>query len=237
MDGLDYWRLCDEIDVHHAALLIIGLDPSGESQYCDDWKVHEQPMHYHACMTALKNAILSRKLPATIRRDAWERGWDEEPSDGERYAESVQSPDLNSDALSTLQKRDVIYRVEPNWRKTTIQVSELKSWLAERGFRTGFFFPQATDIPDHLDPNHPRYSSKLAAALTAWINTTDAPGRTPKQRLEKWLRENAAKFGLTDEEGKFNETAIDECAKVANWKPQGGVAGTPTGKPTPQSSR
>lgn len=231
MESMDFWRLCDEIDAHHAALLIIGLDPSGEYQSCDGWLVHEQPLHYHACMTALKNAILSKKLPATIRRDARERGWDEEPSVDERYAEEVESTDLNSDALRLLQRRRVIYRIEPNWRRTTIRVSDLKSWLTERGFQTGFFFPQHTDTPDYLSPSHPRYSSKLAAAVAAWSNTTDEPGRTPKQRLEKWLRENAAKFGLTDEEGKLNATAIEECAKVANWKPQGGAAGTPVVNP------
>jgi hypothetical protein len=32
----------------------------------------------------------------------------------------------------------------------------------------------------------------------------------------KWLREHAADFGLTDEDGKPNETGIEEAAKVAN---------------------
>ena len=43
----------------------------------------------------------------------------------------------------------------------------------------------------------------------------------------KWLRENGADFGLSDEEGKPNELGIEECAKVANWQPGGGAPKTP----------
>ena len=39
----------------------------------------------------------------------------------------------------------------------------------------------------------------------------------------KWLREHAMEFGMSDEEGKPQETAIEECAKVANWRSEGGA--------------
>jgi hypothetical protein len=45
----------------------------------------------------------------------------------------------------------------------------------------------------------------------------------------KWLREHAAKFGMTDDDGKPNETGIEEAAKVANWQPTGGAPKTPGG--------
>jgi hypothetical protein len=35
MDPLDYWRLCDELSVVQAALLIVGEDPSGTQDYID----------------------------------------------------------------------------------------------------------------------------------------------------------------------------------------------------------
>ena len=54
-------------------------------------------------------------------------------------------------------------------------------------------------------------------------------GRTPKQLLAKWLRENAAQFDMTDEDGKPFEEAVENCAKVANWQPGGGAPKTPTG--------
>jgi hypothetical protein len=47
--------------------------------------------------------------------------------------------------------------------------------------------------------------------------------------LLKWLREHAADFGLSDEDGKPNETGIEEAAKVANWQPGGGAPKTPGG--------
>lgn len=56
----------------------------------------------------------------------------------------------------------------------------------------------------------------------------DLKGKSPKQALSKWLREHAAEFGLSDEEGKPNETGIEEAAKVANWQPGGGAPKTPS---------
>lgn len=84
-----------------------------------------------------------------------------------------------------------------------------------------------SDAPDYLDPQNPRYAPKLAAAVRAWQSVTDAGGKHPKQALAKWLREHAAEYGLTDDEGKPNETGIEEAAKVANWQPGGGAPKTP----------
>jgi len=98
--------------------------------------------------------------------------------------------------------------------------------------KTGFFFPETIVSPDYLDPKHPRYAPKLAAAVLAWMATaTEAvtSGKSPKQALAKWLREHAADFGMTDDDGKPNETGIEEAAKVANWQLTGGAPKTPGG--------
>ena len=58
---------------------------------------------------------------------------------------------------------------------------------------------------------------------------TNPTGKHPKQALDKWLREHAAEFGLTDDEGKLNEQGIEDAAKVANWQPGGGAPKTPGG--------
>ena len=108
-----------------------------------------------------------------------------------------------------------------------VDVESLRQWLETRGIRTGFFFPMATDAPGYLDPRNVRYAPKLAAAVRAWQSVTDAGGKHPKQALAKWLREHAAEFGMTDDEGKPNETGIEEAAKVANWQPGGGAPKTP----------
>ncbi|MHA6844257.1 hypothetical protein [Ralstonia syzygii] len=84
--------------------------------------------------------------------------------------------------------------------------------------------PEASDF---LDPNHPRYALKLAAAVSAWRAVESSKGVSPKQAIAKWLREHAEEFGLSDANGKPNETGIEEVAKVANWQPSGGAPKTP----------
>ncbi|MGQ0677394.1 MAG: hypothetical protein ACT4N4_15095 [Rhodospirillales bacterium] len=121
-----------------------------------------------------------------------------------------------------------------NLYSSRVEVESLKEWLASRGFQRGFFFPTPVEAPGYLDPNNPRYAPKLAAAVRAWQAVQDPAGRHPKQALAKWLRENAVEFGLTDDEGKPNETGIEEAAKVANWQPGGGAPKTPGGQGSPQ---
>jgi hypothetical protein len=99
-------------------------------------------------------------------------------------------------------------------------------WLKSKGITTGFFFPEATEAPDYLDKRNPRYAPKLAAAVQAWMSVTDPGKKSPKQALDKWLREHAAEFGLTDEDGKPIESAVEEISKVANWKQSGGAPKT-----------
>ena len=78
---------------------------------------------------------------------------------------------------------------------------------------------------------------KLAAAVRAWQAVTDGNGKHPKQALTKWLLSHAAEHGLTDEEGKPNETGIDQVASVANWQPGGGAPKTPVGEIHPPPRR
>lgn len=211
---MDYWRLCDELTVIQAALLIVGEDPAGAQEWVLGWDAEKRPKGFDAAFAALKNAIGANTLPATIRRRSWEQGWNEDPEEGQ---------DMGRDGRG----RTIIYEAHPDWGLSTLSVVDLKEWLAKRGFRTGFFFPLATDAPDYLDRTHPRYAPKLAAAVQAWLSVGDASGKSPKQTLEKWLREHAVEFGLTNEDGNPNNTGIEESAKVANWQPGGGAPKTP----------
>ncbi|HQT03353.1 MAG TPA: hypothetical protein PLU46_00035 [Thiotrichales bacterium] len=113
-----------------------------------------------------------------------------------------------------------------------IELSELKRWLVSRGFKSGFLF-EGDNInqndPDYLNPNHPRYAPKLAACVSAWLAVSEpVKGKSPKQSLEKWLRENAARYGLNKDDGNPNEQGIDECSKIANWNLKGGAIKTPS---------
>jgi hypothetical protein len=116
-----------------------------------------------------------------------------------------------------------------------VRVEELKTFLAEKGVSDGFFFPKEAKPADYLDSNHPRYAPKLAAAVRSWEaldEATTLAGKSPKKALEKWLRENAADFGLTSEEdGTANESAIEAIARISNWRPQGGAPSTPAETP------
>jgi hypothetical protein len=97
-------------------------------------------------------------LKATIRRPVWERGWDEEPDEGEAYAQKVTIRD--DDAAQgwgiadphAVRVRSIIYRVASDWKLTTVTVDNVRKWLASRGDRTELFFPGATNAPDYLNP-------------------------------------------------------------------------------------
>lgn len=120
--------------------------------------------------------------------------------------------------------------------KRTVRHADLRQWMA-RSYPDNLpaFLLDETERNArgeiglaYLDPNHPRYAPKLAAAVRAWLAVDDPPaGKTAKQSLVNWLRENAPELGLTGPEGKPNELGIDECAKVANWRTDGGAPKTP----------
>lgn len=200
MESMDYWRLCDELSIIQAALLLAECDPGSGSGYAENWDMDKRPTGYEAAKTAITNAFrrgtIKGKLIPTYEYDI-------NGNQGGAIEDSI------------------------NLFESRIDVESLRQWLETRSVRTGFFFPTATDAPDYLDQKNPRYAPKLAAAVRAWQSVTDAAGKTPKQALTKWLREHAAEFGLTDEEGKPNETGIEEVAKVANWQPGGGAPKTP----------
>lgn len=197
MDNLDLWRLCDELSLDQAACLIIGINPSSEEgSSCHNWKIHEQPSGYHAAVTGISNALRSGSIKGKVVRE-------------KLY-------DINGNPYDEIEDSIIV-------QASTVDVESLKSWLASRGFRKGFFFPEPISSTDYLDPSNPRFAPKLALAVEAWLAVTDSGKKSPKQALEKWIREHAAKFNLVDDEGKPIETAVEECSKVANWSLSGGA--------------
>lgn len=44
MEELDYWRLCEELNIVQATLLIIGEDAS-VAEYAEGWEVHKRPIN------------------------------------------------------------------------------------------------------------------------------------------------------------------------------------------------
>jgi len=218
MEDLDYWRLCDEVSVTQAALLIVDVDPAKSQDYIANWTADNRPIGYDASLAALTHAILAGRLKATIRRGAWERGWNEDPSEGESQGRDDRG-------------HQIIFKTDPDWSLTTITVDDLRTWLRGRGIKTGFFFPEETDSADYLNPRDPHYAPKLAAAISAREAVKNDPsamrGKTVKQAIIIWLRRHADRYGLTKEDGSPNEQGIEEISKIANWDTKGGAPKTP----------
>lgn len=201
-DISNIWRLCDELSVKNAALLVVGVDPASEAgSFCEGWEVHKRPRGYEAAKHAICNALKR----GTVAGE--HRGEPETDMNGNEIGEIPGTTDID---------------------RSTVERDSLKRWLQERGIGSGFFFPDEQPTTDYLDRRHPRYAHKLAAAIQAWQAIGEPSGRTPKQALEKWLREHAAAFELTKDDGTANELGIQEVSKVANWKREGGASKTPS---------
>ena len=226
LNELDYWRLHDSMSLAQAAILIIGLTPSAlgpDHERAPYIKIDNpfegagqepKPDEQHIEITGKLNAVVSALIMAVKgkhlkAKEVYRNKRTYEQFDGDDFAEQW----IPSD------------EIDPHG--TVVEVVDLIKWLDTKNIRPNFFLPTTTSTPDYLNPINTRYAPKLAAAVRAWQAVTDPNGKTPKQALVKWLRENAALFGLTDEEGKINEDGIEQVAKVANWHPGGGAAKTP----------
>lgn len=239
MEALDYWRLCEELNIVQAALLVVGDNPD-LAKYVEGHQVEKRPQGYEAAKTAicagLKNFIRYEKEVDKLERQ----------TQGMRVDYS-NAPDFifeNDDQLSNLFSRSIEGSITEEAEfdmngnhigfidnsidpyRSTIKVESLKQWLKYKGFTSGFFFPEPVMTMDFLDPFNSRYAPKLAAAVSAWQAVTHSGKKSPKQALDKWLREHAVEFGLTNDDGKPIEQAIEECSKVANWNPKGGATKT-----------
>ncbi len=223
MENLEYWKLCDELNVFQAVLLTLGLDPAGEDYYVEQWAIERRPKHYEAVKTAIQNAVIAGTLPATVKYSGYyETGY--VPLD--RVYEATELK------IALKNQPDIVLYTIPDWNISTIKVNDLKQWLERRGFKRGFFFENTSqEEADYLNPNHENYAPKLAAGIHGWEYTSKHPeyyaGKTVKQGLQKWLRENAALYGLTKDDGSPNEQAIEDISKVANWDISGGAPASP----------
>ncbi len=192
-----FWRLADSVCVVQAALLIVGVEPQGTAEYIEGWEPHKRPEGYVAARDSVSSAVQSGTLKGKIEFETYE----------------------------TFQGGEAIDESRISYGLSRVTVSSLIQWLEERGFETAAFVLPKEKQKGFRDPKHPRYSPKLMAVVEAWESydsDSDESG-TPKQRLMKWLRLNASRFGLTDDDGKPSENVIEELAKVANWATTGGA--------------
>ena len=235
------WAMHDAYTVGEAARLHYGVDPT-DNEWDNDFAGNtddEAHRQVGIISSAITRAITSGKLKARI---AYPWQWVEDNSfgwDDERLAtyspasfqleEDERSPD--ADGLYT----GCIIRRDPDWNRTTIDREDLREWLRSRGITDGFFFSEAErkGEPEYLNPKHSHYAPKLAALVAAWeyvnANPDYAHAKTTKQKIEKWLNENAATYGLTDDDGMPRKSQIGELSAIANWDTRGGAPTTPNG--------
>jgi hypothetical protein len=205
MEISEYWRLSDELGIIDASLLVIGCDPELHRHIESDSNP-DKPAGYEASKKAIIFALMRGKIK------------------GNHVPEYL--TDINGNPYEEI--RETI-----NIGMSSVDAESLREWLYSKGVRTGFFFPEkkdTPDIPDYLNSCHPRYSAKLAAAVSAWQAMDDGSilnGKSEKKALEKWLRENSARFGLVDDEGNPVNKAMEDCSTVANWNTTGGATKTP----------
>jgi len=205
MDGIGFWKHCEEISVVQAALLAVSCDPAKNAKV-ESWEVDERPDGYEALATLIKNAILSDKLKAK-RKFLKIRII---------YNQYDEPEDFPSDDL--------------DWHATLVNKQDVIDLLASRGFKQGFLFDDAEHKPLYLDASHEFYAPKLHIAIQAWQAIQSNPerlkGRTAKQAITVWLNENAARLRLLKEDGMPNSQAIEEIAKITNWGTKGGAPKT-----------
>lgn len=213
----ELWCLSEDFSVADAAALIAGYNPVMVQRCRKDTYFDRVFSRFDIVMTGLCNAITNKRIKANIRYSAREYGYADNISDIEGVelfgAFGIKHGSTAADDEILADDHSCFFKSFPDWGLTTVSRDDLVAWLASRGVRTGFFFPDAkpSGEPDYLDPKHSRYAPKLAAAVRAWQAVTDQGKKTPKQALEKWLREHAAKFGLTDDDGNpvTNSTLSD----------------------------
>jgi hypothetical protein len=196
-DPLKLWYLCKNYSLVQAALLVAGHDPASFEDV-EQLTWEERPRGYQAA----KNALVQHM------KSSW------------GFGNEIQLDRRSGGGIDIHQ--------------STVSFDQMRDWLVERGQTNGFFGREqaaSAGVPDYLNRHHPRYAPKLAAAVRAWEAVDDEAvartGRSPRKLLYAWLEERATEFDLNLSNGQPNRTGIEEVAKVANWRPEGGAPKTP----------
>ena len=62
MEEIAFWRLCDELSIIQAALLIVGEDPTPYEVDVENQTSNSQPRRYNAAKNAILKAVKSGSL-------------------------------------------------------------------------------------------------------------------------------------------------------------------------------
>jgi hypothetical protein len=198
MNGLDFWRLCDELSVVQAALLIVGEDPAELQDNVDQNQPTDRPLGYDAARAALANSIKGDRLPARIVNIYYEYG---PPPDEPNWQKTTVAVNDLREWLSLRGIKTGFFFPEPQ---------------------------ADPDYLSQSHPHYSAKLAAAIGAWRAVSGGADLRrGKSVKQALVVWLRQHANEFGLTKEDGNPNEQGIEDVAKIANWDTRGGAPKTP----------
>jgi hypothetical protein len=201
--NLDSWRKCPYLTVDEAMNLISGVKP-GTYRF-DYGKESQMPPEAVPIYRALINDIRDFKLCVCFNG-----------------IEATDETVLNQ--LNVVSYDEYLHSCW--WHQGNLLAEDLKKWLRGKGFPSAFFEIKPANTPDYLNKDLEEHSYKLAAAVEAWehfyTHGLTNPKKSLKDNIEAWLTENANRLNLLYNK-KISKTAIEEVAKIVNWKPEGGA--------------
>jgi len=204
MTKLDSWLLSHALNVVEAALVFAGLDPSDLAHSVEGMFPEEQPGEYKAMKRVLIEALRARLI------------------EGEIVPEQQQL-DFDGNSVELAGTVDL--------KRSRVFMESATDYLSRRGHPIPMRGAMQQPTPPYLDSENTCFSFKLSAAIRVWQALTQEgalPAKSVKQSMVRWLKLHAQELGLTNPDGSPNATGIEEIAKVANWKPGGGVPKTPS---------
>ena len=235
------WRLVQPLTVEQAASLIAGEEPSSVMFVNDEATYFSDPesgitesegiSRVNTAYKALKSAISNGELEADLfyeSRSLNEADFQALIAQVELSGYSKPNPDFLAEDDET-HEDGFFVKKNPNWAKTTVKFDDVVAWLTSRGVTDGFFFPVEEAPRDYLDPNHPRYSVRLAAAIKVWEAMGDEnllAGKATKTAIKDWLESRYKELGLVHK-NKISNNAIENVVAVVNWQTVGGAPKTP----------
>lgn len=187
--------------------------------WCDDLKL-DWPLPWSFDKTTTStDAELQREVTELRQQlaQATEKNKQLLSENNKLFVDSVESDDA---VRKEAKAEAAIYgeRIKSLQDKITRLQSELEQARANQPATT-------TPVPGYLDPAHPRYSHRLAAAVQAWEAVTEPGNRGVKNAIEVWLREHARDLRLMNQD-KPSTKAIADVATVVNWNVSGGAPKT-----------
>lgn len=200
------WKIQDVVTIQEAVLLAFGVVPEGDYATLLTYRHKaEWPKGMFPLARMLANALESKIIEGTPIYH------------GEYQDAGYFSNRLDIDAA-------------------LVSITSVQRLFNKKNILDQFFNDTPVANAEYLDVEHACYAPKLHAAVNAWqaiaIDSEGKNTKTPKQNIEIWLRKNAQKFDLAKDDGTLNEHAIEQIAKIINWRPEGGVVKTPSGKNT-----